>query len=151
MRSKEVERAIKNFENCDKLISIHRPKDITIENPQDFNKDVETVLKYISQLEKETDELKIEKNNLINERDKLIEEYNKTGEFASNQIYREKNYINKQIIRDKINEIEENIKNILKEIEWAKEVKDKAYLKACRDIYCRLYGEKQLLEEIIGE
>ena len=106
MRSKEVDLAIKNFENYDKLISIYRPKDVTIENPQDFNKDVETVLNYISELEKETDKLKIEKNNLINERDKLTEEYNKTGEFVNNQIYREKNYINKQIIRDKINEIE---------------------------------------------
>lgn len=107
-RSKEVDLAIKNFENYDKLISIYRPKDVTIENPQDFNKDVETILNYISQLEKETDKLKIEKNNLINERDKLTEEYNKTGEFVSNQIYREKNYINKQIIRDKIKELEEN-------------------------------------------
>ena len=106
MRSKEVDLAIKNFENYDKLISIYRPKDITIENPQDFNKDVETILNYISQLEKETDKLKIEKNNLINERDKLTEEYNKTGEFVNNQIYREKNYISKDTIRDKINEIE---------------------------------------------
>lgn len=52
-RSKEVDLAIKNFENYDKLISIYRPKDVTIENPQDFNKDVETILNYISQLEKE--------------------------------------------------------------------------------------------------
>lgn len=43
-RSKEVDLAIKNFENYDKLISIYRPKDVTIENPQDFNKDVETIL-----------------------------------------------------------------------------------------------------------
>ena len=83
MRSKEVDLAIKNFENYDKLISIYRPKDVTIENPQDFNKDVETVLNYISELEKDNKRYEKELHGVL------------------------KYSIAKHVIRDKIKELEE--------------------------------------------
>ena len=86
MRSKEVDLAIKNFENYDKLISIYRPKDVTIENPQDFNKDVETVLKYISELEAKL-------------------EFKQFGDLDNAEF--ENLYISTDKIRDKIKELEE--------------------------------------------
>ena len=93
MRSKEVDEAMKNFENYDKLISIYRPKDVTIENPEDFDKDVETVLSYISELEKGIKRLKKKNDELHSE---LIDA--KVDKVT-------KNFIHKDKIRDKIEEL----------------------------------------------
>lgn len=54
-------------------------------------------------------------------------------------------------IRDKIEELQENKKIVLEEIEYAKKIKDKNLLKYYREILYRVDGQIFVLQELLEE
>ena len=124
MRSKKVEEAIKRVK-----------RELTDEDKREymsswFAEDLDTALSYIEELEKN----------------------NKDYDLIMNRQYEHiKNSVDKQVIRDKIKELEEDKQTILQAIEEAKESKDEEFLKYNREILYRINGEISVLKEIIGE
>lgn len=139
---------------------------------------IKTVLNYIEKLEKENEKMsdilskEIKTHVDMNMVELFLEAKNKPkpkpktkiGEISGVEVYitpSQKNehiktlieteYISKDKIRDKIEELKEDRKNISEAIEYAKENKDKDFLKYNRETLYRVNGEISVLEELLEE